>query len=190
MTLAIEMFDTDGFDVEIMNTRLEEIIQDGKTTRGYSAVVRVSVYSSDGRCFYRDGLGFNELASTNSGVALIDAAIKGAVSNAILRALVLLGDAFGLFLYSEKKVLNFTHAVQTSGSNDVIKKDAKSALSDKQQQALRNKGFTQGHLNQIATMHWQQRKELMDGVLGKGLAVNDAVAKYNLAGGEDDGYPF
>lgn len=97
----IEVFDVDGFSIESLSTNMERVSnEDCVSTYGYSARVRVTVYTKDGVPMIREGVGFNELLFTKSGKALIDTSIKGAASNGINRAMVLFGPAFGLSLYS------------------------------------------------------------------------------------------
>ena len=190
---ANELFDPDGYDVEIINTRLEQIpTSEHRFTFGYSAVVRVTVYPSDDRPFFRDGQGFNELTFTRGGEAMIDAALKGSASNGALRALVLLGNAFGLFLYSEKQqsstATGASPAVQTT---ERPANESRPALSENQQRALRTNGFTAGLINQVAVLDWKERKALLDDVIGKRMAVEEMVKKYQLTGSDgSDEYPF
>jgi recombination DNA repair RAD52 pathway protein len=118
MRIANDIFGFENVTVTLVQpSKLEAVPNaDGEMTYGYSAVVRVDVTISDSETggyyhTHRDGQGFNELEFTSERTgrngeripprAMIDAAIKGAASGALLRALVLLGDAFGLWLYNK-----------------------------------------------------------------------------------------
>src|SRR5579859_4353492 len=155
--VALDLFGADGFDVEVKSCDQERLDNNGVITYGYKAVVRVTVRTSDGAIFVREGLGFSEIVYTKSGVALLDMAIKGAVSGALVRALVLLGNAFGLYLYDgddtasiQNSDVRTTAQPQNANSTGTTK-----GLSDKQKYALGQKGFDKAQVVAIERMNWQ-----------------------------------
>jgi hypothetical protein len=129
---ANELFDPDGYDIENLRVWREDMPNAaGQTSSGYATVVRVTVHPADSRPFFRDGLGFSEVVFTQEkeytdrktgdvkvipARALIDSAIKGCVSRALLRALVLLGESFGLFLYDKEDQQASTGASSSGGN--------------------------------------------------------------------------
>lgn len=92
--IANDVFGIDGYDVDVLETR-------PIGSAGYSATVKVTVYPTDSRSFYRVGIGFNELTGDNGRAH--DTAVKGAASDALNRALKLFGTAFGLNLYDKSE---------------------------------------------------------------------------------------
>lgn len=104
LKIADTIFDPDGYDIEILKQEYVEAEgTNGILQKGYSAIMRVTIHPSDGRPFFRDGLGYSELVISRSGVPLVDSAIKGVMSRCLCRALVLLGWPFGLELYMKKE---------------------------------------------------------------------------------------
>lgn len=91
--VANRIFGIDGYDVVVHEVRREGA--------GFMACVVVNVSPSDGPSFSREGVGYNELSTRRDGAEMVDTAIKGAVSDALNRALKLFGDAFGLYLYDK-----------------------------------------------------------------------------------------
>ncbi|GHO44545.1 Rad52/Rad22 family DNA repair protein [Ktedonospora formicarum] len=100
MTRALEIFGPSGLDVEVREGPM--LVQIGEDY-GYTATVRVTVHTADGRTFFRDGVGWNDMGFTREGKAQIETALKGAPSSALVRALSQLGDAFGLYIGREAK---------------------------------------------------------------------------------------
>ena len=139
---AVKHLDTnlglDSYDVAIKSA-WKETIDD---TTGYAAIIRLEIHPSDGRAFFRDGLGFCELQTTKAGVPLIDTALKGAASNGIVRAMALLDDFGGLFLYDKDTSVG---QQTTQASNN-----GKPVLSEGRVNVLKNKNFPPAAINQIS----------------------------------------
>ena len=188
----------DGYSVHIKEYKQESVTApDGQITYGYSAIVALEITPDDADSFTREGLGFNELQFTRTGQALIDTSIKGAASGAIVRAAALLGDFGGLFLYdkaapSHPPTPTPEARMQEHGQRQQVTAGQKPLLSEKQQGALRNKGFTQAGINGILTSGatWQSVKLLMDDAFA-GVEPGEIMKKYGIVteGGKDD-YPF
>lgn len=191
MRLANDIFGAENVDVELLQPgKLEAVPNpDGSTTYGYSAVVRVGVTVTNRDTggymrMFRDGQGFNELEFTSEKVgrrkdgseyripprALIDTAIKGAASGALLRALTLFGDAFGLYLYN-KALREEATGGQAPASSAATPRASSSAPrstngrdlgprpSEKQMTYLAKAGITE---EQLETMEFKQWKQALD----------------------------
>lgn len=188
---ANALFDPDGWDSQIMEYHRETITnEEGKETNGYAATVRVTVFTSDGRPVTRDGLGFNEMQFTRNGEAMIDPAIKGAASGAILRALVLFGSAFGLDLYHK----DGTSAPHTSGGSTAAPANGsapKYPASEKQQASLRKNGVP-GAI--IGLLSGKKASEIMGYMWDQHMEVREAVEAAGFAWVEEekkkDGLPL
>lgn len=77
----------------------EPRLVDGKTRVGYSARVRVTVYAGE-RVVVREGCGFGQGIDRDQDQAH-ESALKEAESDAMKRALMTFGNAFGLALYDK-----------------------------------------------------------------------------------------
>lgn len=185
---ANAIFGAGGYDVEIIKTWREDTPTDELSSfpQGYAAIVRVTVHPSDADSFYRDGLGFSELVFTKArsytdrstgqmvDVAprpLIDSAIKGVVSRALVRALALFGDAFGLFLYDKEDTQASTGAAPRSTTTGGDTR----TLSEKQVAFVLQKcgrlGLTQEKVN---TIPYTTAKKLIDALFA-GTAPRQAL---------------
>jgi recombination DNA repair RAD52 pathway protein len=176
---ADEAFDPDGYSVDVIKTWTEQIPNlAGEVSYGYAALVRVTVQPSDGPSFYRDGLGFSEVvfAKKGEGRALIDSAIKGCVSRALVRALTLFGDAFGLKLYDKESTQALTGAVSSNSSyNQSSGGGSDKRPSEKQEAMLTGKlGF---RADQVSKMPFSLWKPILDDYFGK-MNPPDIRAKY------------
>lgn len=187
VTRALEVFGVTGWDEEIKQSWREEITgPENHTTRGYAAIVRVTIYTEDGRASFRDGLGFCELTFTTPydyknrdgelvhvpPIAQIDTAIKGAASNAILRALELFGNQFGLFIRAEAKAKNKANGnggSRSSSSNGGNGSGGakRGGPTDKQVEWLVKKGVVETE-EQARNMTFDEAKAALDEVFNGG----------------------
>lgn len=158
---ADQAFDPDGYSVQVLKTWMESVPNpEGNLSHGYAALVRVEVQTADGTHFYRDGLGFSEVVFTKAGRALIDSAIKGCVSRALVRALTLFGDAFGLKLYDKEDTQAKTGAVPSNGNGGYNKQSNGSSgdkrPSDPQRNILTTKlGFRSEQVDAMPFSLWK-----------------------------------
>lgn len=171
---ANEVFGIDGYDIEVLDIHLEKIPNiKGEWGFGYVARVRVTAYTSDGRPFHRDGVGFNDIEFTKekSGKnkygedyyfpsrAQMDTATKGAASDALNRALKLFGPRFGLALYDNNK------SGSASGSSSQRSDTAS------RPQAARNQSEDSGEEPTPKQVEWLVK-------LGLATSEEDAIERY------------
>jgi hypothetical protein len=154
---ANEVFGIESYDVEVRQVKREG--------EGYMAIVRVTVHPADGASFYRDGVGYNEVQTTAKGDEMVDTAIKGAVSDALNRALKLFGKRFGLYLYEKAHATGSsapTTSSKTGSSSGKVGKGARP--SEKQLGVLTRAGFTE---EQVEGMDFKDWKACVDAIFAK-----------------------
>lgn len=100
---ANRIFGFDGWTRETVDLRQlgEPRTVDNKVRVGYSARVRVTVYAGD-RVVTREGCGFGQGIDKDQDQAH-ESALKEAESDAMKRALMTFGNAFGLALYDKQQ---------------------------------------------------------------------------------------
>lgn len=196
--VANRVFGIDGYAVDVL--KVEHMGQ------GYMAHVRVTVFPTDGKPFYRDGIGYNELTGDNGRAH--DTAIKGAPSDGFNRALKLFGEAFGLALY-DKSETSSTRSAQSGNSGNARPNtqstDTKASVppstgqrvpndkrpSEKQMAVLEKNGYSK---QQVGGMSFSQWKSVIDDLFAKKTPAIapapkaiEAVDNLNL---QDDDIPF